>query len=100
MLAFRRAHARYRSADIISDSVIRDMVKNWHPGVERTRSGYLKGLSVRAAAAPAALTEATTPTAGVSGSIIDQHTARQVATESSTSLLNKLTNQQTVPDDA
>lgn len=48
--AFRRSHARYRSADVLPDSALRDMVRNWQPGVERTRMGYLKNVSLRAQA--------------------------------------------------
>lgn len=45
---FRRAVPQYRSAEVLDDAVLRDMIKNWHPGAERTASGYYKGLSLRA----------------------------------------------------
>jgi hypothetical protein len=45
--AFRRQHARYRQPEALPDSTLRDMVRNWHPDVERTRTGYLKNLSLR-----------------------------------------------------
>jgi hypothetical protein len=45
--AFRRSSGRYRSAEVLPDSTLRDMVRNWHPGVERTRTGYLKNMSVQ-----------------------------------------------------
>lgn len=48
--AFRRATPRYRPLDALGDAALRDMVRNWAGGsgaVERTRSGYLKGVSLR-----------------------------------------------------
>lgn len=45
--AFRRSSGRYRSAEVLPDSTLRDMVRNWHPGVERTRTGYLKNMSLQ-----------------------------------------------------
>jgi hypothetical protein len=45
--AFRRTSGRYRSAEVLPDSTLRDMVRNWHPGVERTRTGYLKNVSLQ-----------------------------------------------------
>jgi hypothetical protein len=45
--AFRRQHARYRQPDTMPDATLRDMVRNWHPDAERTRTGYLKNLSLR-----------------------------------------------------
>ena len=45
--AFRRSYARYRSAEVLPDSTLRDMVRNWHPGVERTRMGYLRNISLQ-----------------------------------------------------
>jgi hypothetical protein len=47
--AFRQRFGKYRSADIMPDSTLRDMVRNWHPGVERTRTGYLRNISLRPA---------------------------------------------------
>lgn len=88
--AFRRTSGRYRSAEVLPDSTLRDMVRNWHPGVERTRTGYLKNISLqgsenrlqsRAAAAAAA---DTVESRGVSsGSDLLDSTA-QAAAESST----------------
>lgn len=49
---FRRALPKYRDMEVLDDAVLRQMIKNWHPGVERTASGYYKGLSL--AAVPAA----------------------------------------------
>eukprot|EP00877_Chromochloris_zofingiensis_P010405 jgi/Chrzof1/5618/Cz16g09050.t1 len=46
--AFRRDFARYRSAEALPDTVLRDMVRNWYPDVERTRTGYYKNVSLRA----------------------------------------------------
>lgn len=46
--AFRREVARYRRPEALSDAVLRDMVRNWHPDVMRTRNGYFKNLSVKA----------------------------------------------------
>jgi hypothetical protein len=45
--AFRQRFGKYRSADVMPDSTLRDMVRNWHPGVERTRTGYLRNISLR-----------------------------------------------------
>jgi hypothetical protein len=47
--AFRQRFGKYRSADVMPDSTLRDMVRNWHPGVERTRTGYLRNISLRPA---------------------------------------------------
>ncbi|KAJ9522378.1 hypothetical protein QJQ45_008154 [Haematococcus lacustris] len=44
--AFRKAHAKYRTAEAISDAVLRDMVRNWHPSVERTPNGFYRNLSL------------------------------------------------------
>ncbi|KAF8065607.1 hypothetical protein HT031_003208 [Scenedesmus sp. PABB004] len=52
--AFRRRHGKYRSGDAITDATLRDMVRNWHPGVERTRTGYLRNLSVAPPGGPGA----------------------------------------------
>lgn len=54
--AFRRApgNGRYRSTDALPDSTLRDMVRNWHPGVERTRTGYLKNMSLQGSSSAAA----------------------------------------------
>lgn len=35
-----------RAEDVITDIVLRDMVRNWHPGVQRTATGYYKNMSV------------------------------------------------------
>lgn len=53
--AFRRApgNGRYRSLDTLPDSTLRDMVRNWHPGVERTRTGYLKNMSLQGSSSAA-----------------------------------------------
>lgn len=53
--AFRRApgNGRYRSPDTLPDSTLRDMVRNWHPGVERTRTGYLKNMSLQGSSSAA-----------------------------------------------
>jgi hypothetical protein len=45
--AFRQRFGKYRSADVMPDSTLRDMVRNWHPTVERTRTGYLRNISLR-----------------------------------------------------
>lgn len=42
---FRREHSRYRTAETLSDATLRDLVRNWHPGVERTPNGYYRNLS-------------------------------------------------------
>lgn len=43
---FRRALPKYRDIEVLDDAVLRQMIKNWHPGVERTALGYYKGLSL------------------------------------------------------
>lgn len=45
--AFRKQHAKYRRPEAVSDSTLRDMVRNFHPDVGRTKSGYFKNLSVK-----------------------------------------------------
>mmetsp|Transcript_26026 Transcript_26026/g.56774 ORF Transcript_26026/g.56774 Transcript_26026/m.56774 type:complete len:323 (-) Transcript_26026:763-1731(-) len=44
--AFRKEFAKYRREEVISDAVLRDMVRNWHPDVERTPRGFYKNMSV------------------------------------------------------
>ncbi|KAF5836277.1 hypothetical protein DUNSADRAFT_6185 [Dunaliella salina] len=43
---FRRSYAKYRSEEAISDDVLRDMVRNFHPDVDRTPKGFFKNLSL------------------------------------------------------
>lgn len=43
---FRRRFGKYRTEDRLSDAVIRDMIKNWNPRVQRSRNGYYANLSV------------------------------------------------------
>ncbi len=45
--AFRRSNPKLR--DTISDALLRDMVRIYHPGVERTPRGFLRNLSLVAA---------------------------------------------------
>lgn len=51
--AFRREHSRYRSPEALSDATLRDLVRNWHPGVERTPNGYYRNMSGERSGAPA-----------------------------------------------
>ncbi|CAG9467306.1 unnamed protein product [Pedinophyceae sp. YPF-701] len=46
---FRREFPRYRDADSseLPDKVLRQMVRSWHPGSQRTSTGFLKGVSVK-----------------------------------------------------
>jgi len=44
---FRRRFGKYRTDDRLSDAVIRDMIKNWNPRVQRSRNGYYANLSVQ-----------------------------------------------------
>jgi hypothetical protein len=44
--AFRTSLPGYRSPDLLPDATLRSMVRNWHPGVERSANGYLKNLSL------------------------------------------------------
>lgn len=46
--AFRSQYARYRSLEAVPDNILRDMVRNWHPSVDRTKTGYLRNLSLKA----------------------------------------------------
>lgn len=52
--AFRRAYGRYRSEEALSDARLRDMVRNWWGGAERSRAGWYKNLSLKSASAAAA----------------------------------------------
>lgn len=45
--AFRKAFARYRSEDALSDKELRNLIANWHPQAERTSSGFYKNMSLR-----------------------------------------------------
>ena len=45
--ALGREFVRYRNPQTLSDGALRDMVRNWHPGADRTATGYYKNLSLR-----------------------------------------------------
>lgn len=45
--SFRRRFGRYRTEAQLSDIRLRDMVRNWHPGAERSRAGWYKNLSLK-----------------------------------------------------
>ncbi|KAK9815335.1 hypothetical protein WJX72_001923 [[Myrmecia] bisecta] len=45
--AFRREFAKYRTEEAVSEAILRDLVRNWHPEVDRTATGYYKNLSLR-----------------------------------------------------
>jgi hypothetical protein len=47
--AFRARFGRYRTQEALSDIRLRDMVRNWHRGAERSRSGWYKNISLRSA---------------------------------------------------
>lgn len=38
---------RFGSTDSLSSAALRDMIRNWHPGADRTASGYYKNLSLQ-----------------------------------------------------
>jgi hypothetical protein len=47
--AYRRARPKYRGetgAEALPDALLRDLIRNYHPNLERTRTGYLKNLSL------------------------------------------------------
>jgi hypothetical protein len=66
--AFRRSYGRYRSAEALPDATLRDMIRNWAPGVERTRTGYLKNISLQAAGGSSSSRVAVPVAAAVSSS--------------------------------
>ncbi|KXZ51868.1 hypothetical protein GPECTOR_11g304 [Gonium pectorale] len=43
---FRREVPRYRSPEALSDAVLRDLIRNWHPDASRTPNGYYRNLSL------------------------------------------------------
>lgn len=43
---FRKANPKYRSEEVLNDDYLRDMIRNWYPDVERTKSGYLKNITI------------------------------------------------------
>ncbi len=45
--AFRARFGRYRTQDALNDIRLRDMMRNWHRGAERSRSGWYKNVSLR-----------------------------------------------------
>eukprot|EP00798_Chlamydomonas_sp_ICE-L_P032713 gene32713-3597_t len=45
---FRAKYPKFRSEEAISDSTLRDMIRNYHPAAQRTPQGYYKNLSVLA----------------------------------------------------
>jgi uncharacterized membrane protein YgcG len=44
--SFRNGNPKYRSEEVLNDDYMRDMIRNWYPEVERTRSGYLKNVGI------------------------------------------------------
>ncbi len=46
--AFRQTYGKYRSREALSDAVLRDLVRNWHPDADRTPNGYYRNLSLTA----------------------------------------------------
>lgn len=46
--AFRQAYGKYRSREALPDTVLRDLVRNWHPDADRTPNGYYRNLSLTA----------------------------------------------------
>ena len=38
--ALGREFTRYRSPDTLSDGALRDMIRNWHRGADRTATGW------------------------------------------------------------
>ncbi|KAL4513257.1 hypothetical protein Ndes2437A_g09169 [Nannochloris sp. 'desiccata'] len=54
--AFRARFGRYRTQEALNDIRLRDMVRNWHRGAERSRSGWYKNVSLRSSQ-PAARAE-------------------------------------------
>jgi hypothetical protein len=50
--AFRKELPKYRSPEVTDDEQLRSFVRNWHPTATRSRSGFLKGVSVAARVDP------------------------------------------------
>ena len=50
--AFRRDVPKYRAPDAVTDAQLRSFVRNWAPGGARSRTGYLRGVSVAARTDP------------------------------------------------
>ncbi|GLI65966.1 hypothetical protein VaNZ11_009650 [Volvox africanus] len=46
--ALRRELPRYRAKEALSDGVLRDLIRNWHPNADRTPNGYYRNLSLAA----------------------------------------------------
>ena len=46
--ALAKSDRGFRGPNSLSDSTLRDMIRNWHPAVDRTATGYYKNLSLRA----------------------------------------------------
>ena len=44
--ALGRSLPRYRSSATLSDAALRNMIRNWHPGADRTPQVFLPSLSV------------------------------------------------------
>ena len=44
--AFRRRFGKYRTQSSISDARVRDMIRNWHPGADRSRTGWYRNVSL------------------------------------------------------
>ncbi len=50
--ALSKSDRRFRGPDAMSESALRDMIRNWHPAADRTATGYYKNLSLRAKVDP------------------------------------------------
>lgn len=44
--SFRKAFPKYRDEEVLTNENLRDMIRNWYPSVERTRTGYLKNVAL------------------------------------------------------
>ena len=50
--ALSKSDRRFRGPNEMSESALRDMIRNWHPAADRTDTGYYKNLSLRAKVYP------------------------------------------------
>ncbi len=46
--ALAKSDKRFCGPKSLSESTLRDMIRNWHPAADRTTTGFCKNLSLRA----------------------------------------------------
>lgn len=67
--ALARDLPRYRAAGALDSIALRQLVKNWAPGAERSSAGFYKGISLAPAGGSAAVAATAAPPQQAVGSV-------------------------------